>query len=1003
MRSVIVGAFFVLSMTAGAVWPAPVTRTLEDFEGKLVGWAKGAALSEDATQGAKALRWTLDAKPGPKFYHFDFSDRGIEVAEWDRLIFDYKFEQPGCNWWGVKVIDYPLGDGMQATWQIGDKRSITPGQWQTAVIDLQQPQWLWGDKPNKTIQQIHFRCQFDKDKTSPILIDNIRIEQDALRIEKVEREEPAREGDTLSVIYKITLANAQPEPAQLQLSARDASDKLNVTLQSDEVTIPARDKRAVFVQLSTSLAGEDAASPLSVLSTEFVAKVKDMDDPEKTAALRLAVPLGQIPHPSLLITREQAKEILKRVETSDETKAIYESLKKGADGWLSKTPDFPDRGGQWWHWYTCKKCGARLKTKSPTEHACPDCGEVYSGWPYDDVVLDRLHNALAGAIRDLGLMYVFTGKDAYAAKAREILMGYAERYLNYPLHNIHGEPKRGGGHVGPQSLDESTWLIPVAQGFDCVYDTLSEGDIKFIAEKMLLPAAELIHDHQWGIHNICCWHDSAYGLVGLTLANEQLAGDAISGPKGFRAQIEEGVTDDGFWYESAWGYHFYTMMALQPLAIAARNVGIDLYTERYKSMYDAPLAFMGPGGVLPAFNDSGTANVLGYGAMYEVAYARWGDPRHLLPIMRTGRKSLETLLFGAKLGEAEEFELGSRVFPAAGYVILRSGEVGAGAERHLPENYLAFDYGPHGGGHGHPDKLGFVLYGKRALLAEDPGCIAYGNPAHGGWFRQTVSHSTVVVNGESQKPCTGTLQFAAFGDDISLCSARADDAYPGVKLRRTLALIGDRVIDVFLCEAEEEATFDWVYHNRGILETSLPLAGLDAIPEGNGYDWAKQWREAVAESAWSAVWRQEKGPGLVLAQAEAKQPRHVLSAIGMGNPTRVKVPVVISRQRGKVALYCSGLEVFEGAAPPELSVRVLDVERSAGDGAGEQPVALEVVGGGVRDVLLINPGGGSLKVGEYELEGEGAALRYRGDKIEKLLVVGDGQVRVRGETVTSQS
>lgn len=981
---------------------APVVRLLDDFSGPLVGWPQNVAVVNDPDRDGPALRWEPEATPGPKFIALNFADRGVRMTEWDRLVFDYKFEQPGANWWGVKITDFPFADGMQATWQVAGKASITPGEWQTASVDLRNPMWLWGDRPNQTRRAIDFRVQMEEGKTSPLLLADIRLERDPFRIESVERADAQREGDVLYVNYLITLTNAAEQPLRVGLSLDETSPGLVAECGLAEVTLPAGRSAQVRAQLVARLTGPQAAPRLSVLTTQLTARAEGMTDMDKTATLSLAIPLGEIDRPALLITRRQAQQVLAKVEADENMRAIYDGLKRRADDWLDRVPDFPDRGSQWWHWYTCKACGARLTTKSDTEHVCPDCNAVYTGWPYDDVVLSRRHSALADAIRDLGLMYVFTGEAAYAAKAREILIGYAERYPTYPLHNIHGEPKRGGGHVGPQTLDEAVWLIPVVQGFDCVHDTLSAEDIEFIAENMLLPAARLVHDHAWGIHNIPCWHAAAYGLVGLTLGEETLAADAINGPKGFRAQVAQGIMDDGFWYESAWGYHYYTMMALQPLAIAAYNVGIDLYCERYKSMYDAPLEFMAPGGELPAFNDSGTANALGHGSRYEVAYARWQDPRHLLPILNGRRNSLETLLFGGAVGEAPRFVLESRVFPATGYVLLRSGAPGeTGADRYVPENYLALDYGPHGGGHGHPDKLGLVLYGRRALLAEDPGCIAYGNPAHSGWYKQTISHNTVVVNGKSQAPCTGTLQFAALGEGIGICSARADDAYPGVRLRRSLALAGDRVIDMFLCEAEEESTFDWAYHNRGDMESALPFVALDEAPKGDGYDWAKEWRAADADGAWGAVWRLHDGPGLLLAQAPADGPRRVMAAIGMGNPTRIKVPFVVARQQGSRALFVSAMEVFDGETIPDLSVHILPVTGpDAGAADPEMPVAVEVVGGDVRDVMLVNPAGGAMQAGEFELHGQGALLRYRGDTLESIIVVGKGRVRVAGRTVT---
>src|SRR5689334_1983137 len=62
-------------------------------------------------------------------------------------------------------------------------------------------------------------------------------------------------------------------------------------------------------------------------------------------------------------------------------------LMNDADRALAKPLDVPERGGQWGHWYVCKKDGVTLVADSPTRHRCPSCGAVYSGYPYDDVYL----------------------------------------------------------------------------------------------------------------------------------------------------------------------------------------------------------------------------------------------------------------------------------------------------------------------------------------------------------------------------------------------------------------------------------------------------------------------------------------------------------------------------------------------------------------------------------------------------------------------------------------
>src|SRR5512137_3018224 len=105
--------------------------------------------------------------------------------------------------------------------------------------------------------------------------------------------------------------------------------------------------------------------------------------------------------------------------------------------------------------------------------------------------------------------------------------------------------------------------------------------------------------------------------------------------------------------------------------------------------------------------------------------------------------------------------------------------------------WFSMKYGPHGGGHGHPDKLGFVLYGRGQVLAPDPGTANYGVPIQGGWFRTTLAHNTLVVDEDSQKAAEGKCLAFLAADGFSAVMAEAGAIFPGVTFRRTAALIGD--------------------------------------------------------------------------------------------------------------------------------------------------------------------------------------------------------------------
>jgi len=461
--------------------------------------------------------------------------------------------------------------------------------------------------------------------------------------------------------------------------------------------------------------------------------------------------------------------------------------------------------------------------------------------------------------------------------------------------------------------------------------------------------------------------------------------------------VGQGVNDDGQWYEGAWGYHYYTMSALEPLAVAAEHIGIDLYSDRYLSMFLAPVQMMGPTGELPAFNDSGRTSALGRANAYENGYAHWPRPELALVAGRGNRQSMEALLFGAEEIAPAGSELASAIFPAAGVAVLRTDldERPASVVAGVPANYVALDYGPHGSGHGHPDKLGFEMYALGRLVATDPGSIAYGNPAHGGWYKQTLSHNTVTVDGASQQPTEGRLIFSAFGRDLAMAAAESDGAYQGVVLRRVMALLPDMLVDVTLALSDEAHQYDWAYHSRGEFATPLALTE-PAQPPGEGpWQWAEQVRTAGSVDGWQASWAVDDALTVRAAQA-ATAPVELLTGIGRGNPATARDPFVVARADAAQVAWGTAL-CWSGEEP---TVRLLTGSR----GGTELPIAeacgVEATVGGRRIALL--SANDSAQFGEIALDGAGALVIFEGDVPVAWLVADGTTLRVGGETLGAQ-
>ena len=516
----------------------------------------------------------------------------------------------------------------------------------------------------------------------------------------------------------------------------------------------------------------------------------------------------------------------------------------------------------------------------------------------------------------LGVYYALTGEQDAARKAAQILLGYAEKYPQYPVrdHNLKSDTT-WATKVSWGTLGESVWLIPVCAGYDLIRDAgvLTPADHQAIREQLLRPAARLILKHNIGIHNIQCWHNAAIGSAGLMLRDRDFVSYAIEGEVGMLAQLKKGVLGDGMWHEGSWGYHFYGMRPLLALAETLRNCGLDVYDTHFKRMFEAPLLAKLPDGSLPSFHDSGGSPLKTLASLYEIGFARYQDPALAWPIDPKSRDNLNALLYGAEMlpNDIPETTESSQL-SRAGFVFLRQGK-----KEDL--SYMALDYGPHGGGHGHPDKLSFILYGAGQVVAPDPGSVAYGIPIQQKWYKQTIAHNTLLVNRESQSPCTGQLEVLANGKDFDVVRVSAAEAYKGVRLSRTILFVENTVLFIDRLTGDQHQMFDWVLHCRGSLRTDVKRSpSEEAIGETDGYELIDHVRLGHPGGTWRATWRTEE-TGVRLTMLGSRQPTEVYSGQGydnsgdgLGSPASSQAPMIVARRRvRRRSTYCAVIQIFK--------------------------------------------------------------------------------------------
>lgn len=274
---------------------------------------------------------------------------------------------------------------------------------------------------------------------------------------------------------------------------------------------------------------------------------------------------------------------------------------------------------------------------------------------------------------------------------------------------------------------------------------------------------------------------------------------------------------DGTHRECSTDYHHIVLRSFVGTVVNARAAGLTLssaFVRRVVLACEWAMHVQRPDGTIPSFSDGDNGD---FRAVLELAAETFARPdfRWVATLGASGRPPARNHV----------------TFPVGGYVVQRSGW---GVDRAFTdERFALFDCGPLGdGGHGHYDQLHVELVAGRHVLAVDPGRFTYADTPMRHWFKGTIGHNTVMVDGLDQTPyrrgkpkgpvSTARLLGRWSGDDLDLVEAMVESpCYDAVHHRR-LALCGGEY---------------WVVHDVVTAATShryelrwhLPAEALDRV------------------------------------------------------------------------------------------------------------------------------------------------------------------------------
>lgn len=833
MTFVTLGQAIAAETTASQQWVLPL-----DFGGK--GW-RGDFKTEPAAgpDGGKAVAWTTLATK-PQSAVFDFKAAGIDLGAYDELACDF-FLEGSASMPIFTIREWPRPQTL-SNWYAKMPRPLD--QWLAFRCDLRldddgvflTPPYVAGKTfPGGPELTLELRPELLRFKGEPdwrrMRVANLRLVRYPVRIAFDKRDAVYGETDTHHTTrYEVSVTSRLDGPGHATIKA-DTGDLKFFQAAFDEsgeatldLPLAAGETRTVPLTLSIEKRVAEGLPALFAESVGLKAVMREVPGVVvrplmgyREWRLWAAVPAFHLHRPHPAETMAFYREIAKRYpETAD---IPAKSIAAGEAVLAMKHEVLTDGPGGSLQGYRCADCGTQtLEALSPTHHRCKTCGKEFVDDPQINAnYLAIRHGQYVIDVHTLANAYQHSGDERFARKAIDILLDYADKYDK--ITSL--EPRSTGsqGKINATTLNEAfTFGSHRGTIFDSYHliassPSLSDVERQKIEHDFLLNSGTRMMRHGATLNQRVEYY-TCFGLAGLYTKRWALAGEAIYGDQGFLSLFDDGFSEDGIALEGG-SYHHQTFLAMCRFARAMNRQGVNLYSERFKRVFDGTLA------------QSALGTYVEGGAEYEAAYRMYRDPAYL-PTLRQVRQKPGGLAFSegvvglpegpAHLGTSSNLE-------GTGYLYLRRNA--PGGHRSLAINYgMQWERGEF-------DRLQVRLVADGKGISRQVGRINYGSPFVDNMYR-SFAHNLVTVDGsdlaEERVPMVGLVEEGA----LAAALFRVNDKemlYPGVHQWKLVAIVGDHFVTIDRLESDKPRLFAWHHYPVATDQTfKLPMVATDAPP-----------------------------------------------------------------------------------------------------------------------------------------------------------------------------
>jgi hypothetical protein len=586
-----------------------------------------------------------------------------------------------------------------------------------------------------------------------------------------------------------------------------------------------------------------------------------------------------------------------------------------------------------------------------------------------------------------GVLYQILQDDKYAVYIRDMLLQYEAMYKDLPVHPQ--ERSYARGKLFWQCLNDSNWLLYMSQAYDTIYNFLSENERNKLETNLFRPFADFIslENPQFynRIHNHSTWGNAAVGMIGLVMGDDELIQRALYGIKddgleaggrdndgglikvegqvvGFLANLEDPFSPDGYYTEGPY-YQRYAMYPFLIFALAMENERPEYKVLQHKNnvllkAVNALLNLSDADGEFFPLND-GQKGMSYYTASLvtavDIAYSQGSQNPQLLSI---AEKQNEVLLdesglavaIGIRDGKAQPFVKKSINLTDG----INGKQGGVGVLRYGNEDLtLVFKYAAQGLSHGHYDKLSFSLYEKGDEIVQDYGLARFVNIGQKGggnylkenktWAKTTIAHNTISQNGKmhfngdyvtASQNHSDLYFYNASDDNVQVVSATENNAYPGTKMHRTMALIKDEnfekpfLLDIMKINSDTKNEYDFPFYFMGqVIQSNFTYnspASLSPLGKKNGYQHLYVEGEGKPDTNSTQFSWLGNGKYYTLTSATDKSDELFITRIGAHDPEfnlRRDAALMIRRKNTSDTTFVSVIEPHGSYSPvSELSI-----------------------------------------------------------------------------------